>query len=84
MEGGERADPVSRSVWQTQTDHHHQPPSLNSIRSDSGMNSMEYWDYTVELECIGQAAGTGTPLLSPPLLPSLPAEYFVQTESVVF
>ena len=58
MEGGDPG-PVSRSVWQTQTDHHHhQPPSLNSIRSDSGMNSMEYWDYTVELECIGQAAGT--------------------------
>ena len=51
MEG---ADRVSRSVWETSQ----QPPSLTSIRSDSGMNSMEYWDYTVELECIGQAAGT--------------------------
>ena len=64
MEG---ADRVSRSVWQTDHHlHHHQqqqqPPSLNSIRSDSGMNSMEYWDYTVELECIGQAAGTLPPL----------------------
>ena len=39
------------------------------------MNSMEYWDYTVELECIGQAAGT--------LPPSLTAEYFVQNESSV-
>ena len=71
MEGGDR---VGRSVWQTQTDQHHQPPSLNSIRSDSGMNSMEYWDYTVELECIGQTAGS---------LPSLPAEYFVQNASSV-
>lgn len=76
MEG---ADRVSRSVWQTDHHlHHHQqqqqPPSLNSIRSDSGMNSMEYWDYTVELECIGQTAGS---------LPSLPAEYFVQNASSV-
>ena len=63
MEGGDR---VGRSVWQTQTDQHHQPPSLNSIRSDSGMNSMEYWDYTVELECIGQTPGTSS--LPPPSL----------------
>ena len=36
-----------RDLWETD----HQPPSLTSIRSDSGMNSMEYWDYTcTELE----------------------------------
>ena len=29
-----------------------EPASLSSVRSDSCMNSMEYWDYTVELECI--------------------------------
>ena len=29
-----------------------EPASLSSVRSDSGLNSMEYWDYTVELECI--------------------------------
>ena len=53
MEGG---DQVSGSVWETD----HQPTSLTSVRSDSGMNSMEYWDYTVELtqlECIGQSTG---------------------------
>ena len=55
---------MSRSVWQTQ-----QPPSLNSIRSDSGMNSLEYWDYTVELTQLegmghmGQSAGTCTSYL---------------------
>ena len=68
MEGGDR---VGRSVWQTQTDQHHQPPSLNSIRSDSGMNSMEYWDYTVELECIGQTPGTSS---LPHLCTTFPAE----------
>jgi hypothetical protein len=29
-----------------------EPASLSSVRSDSCLNSMEYWDYTVELECI--------------------------------
>jgi hypothetical protein len=29
-----------------------EPASLSSVRSDSWLNSMEYWDYTVELECI--------------------------------
>ena len=53
MEGG---DQVSGSVWETD----HQPTSLTSVRSDSGMNSMEYWDYTVELECIqGQSPSPG-------------------------
>ena len=25
---------------------------LASVRSDSGLNSLEYWDYSVELECL--------------------------------
>ena len=29
-----------------------EPASLTSLRSDSGMNSLECWDYTVELEAI--------------------------------
>ena len=29
-----------------------EPASLSSVRSDSCLNSMEYWDYSVELECI--------------------------------
>ena len=29
-----------------------EPTSLSSVRSDSCLNSIEYWDYTVELECI--------------------------------
>ena len=28
-------------------------------RSDSGLNSMEYWDYSVELECITGQQGDG-------------------------
>ena len=32
-----------------------------SPRSDSGLNSLEYWDYSVELECItGQQGDTET------------------------
>ena len=61
----EAADQLSSSVWETEQDH--QPPSLNSLRSDSGMNSLEYWDYTVELtqlEGMGQSAGTCTSYLS--------------------
>eukprot|EP00092_Neocalanus_flemingeri_P069709 GFUD01085471.1.p1 GENE.GFUD01085471.1~~GFUD01085471.1.p1 ORF type:complete len:432 (-),score=82.52 GFUD01085471.1:1364-2659(-) len=27
-------------------------PSLSSVKSDSALNSMEYWDYSVELECL--------------------------------
>ena len=27
-------------------------------RSDSGLNSMEYWDYSVELECITGQQGS--------------------------
>ena len=60
----EAADQLSSSVWETEQDH--QPPSLNSLRSDSGMNSLEYWDYTVELtqlEGMGQSAGTCTSYL---------------------
>ena len=26
--------------------------NVSSPRSDSGLNSLEYWDYSVELECI--------------------------------
>ena len=26
--------------------------AISSPRSDSGLNSLEYWDYSVELECI--------------------------------
>ena len=33
----------------------HQPASL---RLDSGLNSLEYWDYSVELECITGQQGT--------------------------
>ena len=33
-------------------------------RSDSGLNSLEYWDYSVELECItGQQGDTQSPSL---------------------
>ena len=28
-------------------------------RSDSGLNSLEYWDYSVELECITGQQGDG-------------------------
>ena len=34
-----------------------EPASLSSVRSDSCLNSMEYWDYTVELECIQGQSG---------------------------
>jgi len=27
-------------------------PSMSSVKSDSALNSMEYWDYSVELECL--------------------------------
>ena len=30
-----------------------------SPRSDSGLNSLEYWDYSVELECITGQQGDG-------------------------
>jgi len=29
-----------------------EPASLSSIRSDSRLNSLEYWDYALELECM--------------------------------
>ena len=32
----------------------HQPASL---RLDSGLNSLEYWDYSVELECLSGPEG---------------------------
>lgn len=34
-----------------------QPGSLVSLRSDSGLNSLECWDYTVELEAISTGPG---------------------------
>ena len=34
-----------------------QPGSLASLRSDSGLNSLECWDYTVELEAISTGPG---------------------------
>ena len=34
-----------------------QPGSLASLRSDSGLNSLECWDYTVELEAITTGPG---------------------------
>jgi len=27
-------------------------PTISSVKSDSALNSMEYWDYSVELECL--------------------------------
>ena len=32
-------------------------PSLSSVKSDSGLNSLEYWDYSVELECLSGPEG---------------------------
>ena len=32
-------------------------PSLSSVKSDSALNSMEYWDYSVELECLSGPEG---------------------------
>ena len=34
-----------------------EPGSLASLRSDSGLNSLECWDYTVELEAISTGPG---------------------------
>ena len=34
-----------------------EPASLTSLRSDSGLNSLECWDYTVELEAIQTQPG---------------------------
>ena len=63
-----RAVMDTRHVWSSDTCHDtvsEQPASLTSIRSDSGMNSMEYWDYTVELECIqGHSPTSGTVMLT--------------------
>ena len=39
--GGDQVDSVT-----------HVASGVSSPRSDSGLNSMEYWDYSVELECI--------------------------------
>ena len=78
MEGG---DEISGSVWETD----HQPPSLTSVRSDSGMNSMEYWDYTVELtelECIGQSTGMKTCPFPPPPVIQVIAKNFVPPENL--
>ena len=34
-----------------------EPASLSSIRSDSRLNSLEYWDYALELECMQGSQG---------------------------
>ena len=45
-----------------QSSHVVQSPSENqqpaSLRMDSGLNSLEYWDYSVELECLSGPEGT--------------------------
>ena len=47
--GGDQVDSVT----------HVTASAVSSPRSDSGLNSMEYWDYSVELECItGQQGNT--------------------------
>ena len=45
---------------------------VHSAKLDSGLNSLEYWDYSVELECLsgpegrraGSTGSTGTTMLS--------------------
>ena len=46
-------------------DHGHSTPALSSPRSDpgqcsTGVNSLEFWDYSVELECIQGQQGSIT------------------------
>ena len=37
--------------------HEEEPASLSSIKSDSCLSSLEYWDYTLELECMKDSQG---------------------------
>ena len=48
--GGLQSSNVVQSPLENQ-----QPASL---RMDSGLNSLEYWDYSVELECLSGPEGT--------------------------
>ena len=47
----------SRLVTSDDLDPGEEPGSLASLRSDSGLNSLECWDYTVELEAISTGPG---------------------------
>jgi len=56
---GESFHPRCRGDHSLVLQSEEEPASLSSVRSDSGLNSMEFWDYTVELECIqGQQDST--------------------------
>ena len=46
------------AAWGASPAEDGQPPaSITSVRSDSALNSMEYWDYSVELECLSGPEG---------------------------
>ena len=47
----------SRLLASEELDSGEEPGSLASLRSDSGLNSLECWDYTVELEAISTGPG---------------------------